>query len=72
MASPVGKMIAPELEQPSGVKASCSVARPLREGSNCSNAPLDPLNPIVLVKQAHRQASNIEFFSGFTVLPPSH
>lgn len=71
MASPVGQMIAPELEQPSGVKVSCSMVRPLRKDSDCSNAPPDSLNPIITVKQAHRQACTIGFFRGFTVLPPT-
>ena len=43
MASPQrgGGMITQELERPSRAQSSCSMARPLREDSYCSNGPLD-------------------------------
>ena len=43
MASPQrgGGMITQELEWPSRAQSSCSMVRPLREDSYCSNGPLD-------------------------------
>lgn len=54
---PWGRMVTQELEQPSRVKASCSTARPLKEDNYCSNGPLNPLNLIIPVMQAHGQGS---------------
>lgn len=52
-----GRMVTQEPEQPSRAKNSCSMVRPLREDSYCSNRPLDPLDPILPVTQAHGQDS---------------